>query len=954
MEKSDTTANNSGVLVSEPTPGSVETLNRRSFRPISTSHQEKLREALPMIKLLLEELGHSCSMDTVDSIVLVESPSSTDPEITRRTNYLFELLCKTSVPAYLAIELAFHGRQHYVINFGTQTGGVCQNYGINKEEFEELWTGLKSCLKELEDLTHCTLYLNKGTLAVVGPSPRLCWVKNIWKFSIIGKSSPDHVIRVLNSKLKKTTIMMRKSDALTVEKSDFCILEQPVPDHLVSDPFLIRGKNDFGVHDKPKSNQEVNNPIQAESSKCFSTIYAENQAKLKEAWPMVESSLEELGYICTMSIVNSTVLVVSPCSTDPDMLHKAKFLFKLLHKTHVPAHLAMDLALHGRQHDLITLGTLKDGMCVEYRITREKFYQHWRSLKRSLKELEDLTHCTLFLVKKTLLAVGPSPRLHWVSNVWRFSVTRKLSPEDVIRIFNKQLNRSTMIMGNNDNMTEESDCGLLEQPKFHSKVNPFQMEGSDTIMVEKSDLCVLQEPKSDRVVNGPLPSMSSNFSVVEQPKFNHEVSDTLLKKSTCFHLSENRAKLREALPMVRSSLEQLGYSLSMDGSKFTSVLPCLKDPEIRRKFVHLVKLLFKTPVPAPLSFSFCFSLMFYFIINTSSSIQMYDAIELALHGRQHDYIKLGPVGGLRQKYGMDMEKLDKLRRGLRRSLKDLEDLTQCALFLNMNTLTAVGPSPRLDWVRRVLIVCIKGNTSPFHAISAFRCKYDQRIANVRDIDLSNVKSTGHLVREDGLAEVTLSFPEAKAKRMEDALSMVESSLEKYGICCRLNLTNHTMSISTTEAIKEYPDAFKKARHLLQLLTTTNVPPSLAIDLALNGKQHEFIEIGFQEGGLCSLYGITEEQYSRRWKWFACNFKDIKKWIGCGPIYFSASGGTVCCVGRSSAPHTTSARLSTFRKVVLACIVEDLNPEYLIRKNSKQKLMKRIDRFLAQEKRLRLA
>ncbi|KAL6572850.1 hypothetical protein OROHE_002326 [Orobanche hederae] len=33
--------------------------------------------------------------------------------------------------------------------------------------------------------------------------------------------------------------MMRKSDDLMVEKSDFCVLEQPVPDHLVSDPFLI-------------------------------------------------------------------------------------------------------------------------------------------------------------------------------------------------------------------------------------------------------------------------------------------------------------------------------------------------------------------------------------------------------------------------------------------------------------------------------------------------------------------------------------------------------------------------------------------------------------------------------------------------------------------------------------------------------------------------------------------
>ncbi|KAL6526269.1 hypothetical protein OROMI_029909 [Orobanche minor] len=590
MENRDTTMSNSGVLVGDPTPGSVQTLNRMSFRPISISHQENLREAWPMVKSLSEGLGYSCSMDTVDSTVLVESPTSTDPEIMRK-----------------AVELALHGRQHDVINFSTQTSGMCKKYVINKEEFDEFWTGLKSCLKELEDLTHCTLYLNKGTLIVVGPSPRIRWVRNIWKFSITGKLSPVHVIGVFNSKLKQTTIMMGKSDTMMVEKSDFCVVEHPVPDHLASDPFLIREKSDFGVNEQPKFYQEVNDPLQAEHSKCFRARSAENQAKVKEAWPMVESSLEELGYICAMSIINSTVLVVSPYSTDPDMLRKAKFLFKLLHKTPVPAPLAIDLALHGRQHDLIKLGTLEDGMCIEYRITKKKFYQQRRSLKRSLKELEDLTHCILFLNKKTLIAVGPSPRLHWVNEVWRFSVTGNLSPEDVIRVFNKQLKRSTIIMGNNDSMMKEkSDCCVLEQPIFNPKViNSFPMEDSDTITIEKNDLCVLQEPKSDNVVNGPLPlTTSSNFSVLEQSKSTHEVNDTLLiKKSMCFRLSsENRAKLKESWPMIKLSLEQLGYfcSMSMDDSRFSLVLPCSTDPEIRRKAVYLSELLFKTPVPAPL------------------------------------------------------------------------------------------------------------------------------------------------------------------------------------------------------------------------------------------------------------------------------------------------------------------------------------------------------------------
>ncbi|KAL6526267.1 hypothetical protein OROMI_029907 [Orobanche minor] len=154
-------------------------------------------------------------------------------------------------------------------------------------------------------------------------------------------------------------------------------------------------------------------------------------------------------------------------------------------------------------------------------------------------------------------------------------------------------------------------------------MNSFPMEDSDTIMIGKNDACVLQEPKSDHVVNDPPPlTMSSNFSILEQPKANHEVSGTLLmEKRLCFRLSsEDRAKLKESWLMVKSSLEQLGYlcSMSMDDSKFSLVLPCSTDPEIRRKAVYLAKLLFQTPVPAPL------------------------AIELALYGRQHDRIKLGP------------------------------------------------------------------------------------------------------------------------------------------------------------------------------------------------------------------------------------------------------------------------------------------------------------------------
>nr|XP_011465322.1 PREDICTED: uncharacterized protein LOC101314470 isoform X2 [Fragaria vesca subsp. vesca] len=344
--------------------------------------------------------------------------------------------------------------------------GCDKKNGINKENFHKLRRGLKRSLKELEDLTHCTLFLDKSTLTAVGPSPRLWWVRNVWNFSITGKLSPAHVIRVFNRKLKRTTMKMGNSDTMMMGKSDFCVLEQPKINHQVShplpmqnsdtmlmeesdlcvleqpkfshklsDPFPITEKCDFGHLEQPKFSDEFSDHLQMESCRSFRLISPENQAKLKEAWPMVESSLEELGYMCAMSTVDSTVLVVSPGSTDPDIMRKAKYLFKLLCKTPVPAPLAIELALHGRQHDLIKLGTQKGGMCKKYGINRDEFHKLQRRLKRSLKELEDLTHCTLFLNKNTLTAVGPSPRLGWVRRVLKICITEKLSPSHVISVF---------------------------------------------------------------------------------------------------------------------------------------------------------------------------------------------------------------------------------------------------------------------------------------------------------------------------------------------------------------------------------------------------------------------------------------------------------------------------------------------------------------------------------------
>lgn len=66
-----------------------------------------------------------------------------------------------------------------------------------------------------------------------------------------------------------------------------------------------------------------------------------------------------------------------------------------------------------------------------------------------------------------------------------------------------------------------------------------------------------------------------------------------------------------------------------------------------------------------------------------------------------------------------------------------------------------------------------------------------------------------------------------ATKLEEAWYMVVTSLYKYDISCTMNQVERTITLSTTGVTKEDPDAFDKACYLLEFLTTSNVPLSLA-------------------------------------------------------------------------------------------------------------------------------
>lgn len=97
--------------------------------------------------------------------------------------------------------------------------------------------------------------------------------------------------------------------------------------------------------------------------------------------------------------------------------------------------------------------------------------------------------------KRTLTAVGPSPRLPWVRKVLKFSFVENLSPGHVIRVFNRKLKRTMR--------KSESEFAVVEQPKLDDVV-------SEAIpMMEESDFVIVEQPELNNKVRDPVQALNS-------------------------------------------------------------------------------------------------------------------------------------------------------------------------------------------------------------------------------------------------------------------------------------------------------------------------------------------------------------------------------------------------------------------------------------------------------------
>ncbi|PRQ17070.1 hypothetical protein RchiOBHm_Chr7g0191051 [Rosa chinensis] len=142
---------------------------------------------------------------------------------------------------------------------------------------------------------------------------------------------------------------------------------------------------------------------------------------------------------------------------------------------------------------------------------------------------------------------------------------------------------------------------------------------------------------------------------------------------------------------------------------------------------------------------------------------------------------------------------------------------------------------------------------------------------------------GPSLNKAGMLVCGAFFSEKRAKVLEEEWPIVESSLEQYGISCTIYLDEGFMTFSTTKD----RDTIYKARDVLELLSSTSVKPSLAIEV-LNGRlKHDIIKTGYFNGGIGSELKIDKETFVKQTGLFKASLQDVADVSHCY-IYTNAS------------------------------------------------------------------
>ncbi|XP_024175207.1 uncharacterized protein LOC112180871 isoform X1 [Rosa chinensis] len=392
--------------------------------------------------------------------------------------------------------------------------------------------------------------------------------------------------------------------------------------------------------------------------------------------------------------------------------------------------------------------------------------------------------------------------------------------------------------------------------------------------------------------------------------------------SALFH-EKREKKLQDAWPMLESSFEEFGVSCALNLAERSVIVSTTGRTKGRNSFdkaTRIVELLATTHVPP------------------------YLAIEILNGDRKHILIKTGnQQGGLCSIYGIKKDQFVKQRECLACSLEALGALTFCYLFLNEDTVAAVGDPLALMAIRKLVVGCIVNNADPATTISEVKTVLRRRqgVENLQhpNVDYLRMENSGPSLDLYGMLEVTsfsMTCYIGREKVVQEALPFLQSFLEEYGISCTLNMAERSMTLSTTRRTKD-PDVMDKAVILVELLARTSIPASKAIEILHSRLQHEVIKTGFQEGGLCSKYGIKKERFVKNKDRFKCYLQTLARLSKC-EIYINES--SVVAVG------TSGAGLRQFRSIVECCFIKDEDPACIVRRlklnGETYRLMKKLE------------
>lgn len=187
------------------------------------------------------------------------------------------------------------------------------------------------------------------------------------------------------------------------------------------------------------------------------------------------------------------------------------------------------------------------------------------------------------------------------------------------------------------------------------------------------------------------------------------------------------------------------------------------------------------------------------------------------------------------------------------------------------------------------------------------------------IGANNPKAMVDNKEEEGFTYYYTAFLlESRASELEKAWPELQPSLEKCGVSsCTLNLTESLMTASITRPSRRTTQPSDsdnyKAQRLLDLLATTNVPPSLAIELALNDKiTYDLIKIGLQEDGFAWEYGIDQKRFVKRRECFEKHYLEALEFATGCDLYLGAN--TLTAVATTSG-WSVSQGLLVVRNIV---------------------------------------